>query len=200
MSLTAPPDEQNAFTDILFNALLGFAFMFVIAFALIRPEPVDGKITPKAEFLITAQWPDGHPDDIDLLVEDPNGELVWFDRREAGLMHLERDDRGRLGDFMRVNGDEIENPINQEIVTLRGYTAGEYVVNVLHYKAQTGKPVEVKIKLEKLNPSVKIAYSGTIILTGAGDEKTALRFVLAADGTIGEIYTRQKHLIREAVK
>ncbi len=194
--LYASADDGNVFTDILFNALLGFAFMFVIAFALIRPEPVDGKITPKAEFLITAQWPDHHPDDVDLIVEDPQGNLAWFDGREAGLMHLERDDRGRLGDQMNVNGTQMENPINQETVTLRGFMAGEYVVNLLHYKAETGRPVTVKVKLEKLNPVLSIAYAGEIVLTGAGDEKTAFRFDLDSEGAVHNIFTRHKTLLR----
>ena len=36
--------SQDAFTDLLFNALLGFAFMFVAAFALISEPEESGKI------------------------------------------------------------------------------------------------------------------------------------------------------------
>jgi hypothetical protein len=194
--LFAPPEDQNAFTDILFNALLGFAFMFSVAFMLIRPEVTDGKINPKAEFMITAQWPDGHQDDIDLIVEDGEGNLVWFDAREAGLMHLDRDDRGWLGDAITVAGKKIENPLNQETVTIRGIAAGEYVVNLLHYKAEAGRPVPVKVKVEKLNPTVKIIFAGTNTLSGAGDEQTAIRFRLSATGEVMEMATRDKLLIR----
>ncbi|MBL6761170.1 MAG: hypothetical protein ISQ19_00560 [PS1 clade bacterium] len=194
--LFAPQEDQNAFTDILFNALLGFAFMFSVAFILIRPEVTDGKINPKAEFMITAQWPDGHEDDIDLIVEDGEGNLVWFDAREAGLMHLDRDDRGWLGDSITVAGKRIENPLNQETVTIRGIAAGEYVVNLLHYKAQTGQPVPVKVKVEKLNPQVKVVFAGTNELTGAGDEQTAIRFRLSPTGEVLEMATRDKLLIR----
>jgi hypothetical protein len=194
--LQPPTEDQNAFTDILFNALLGFVFMFSVAFILIRPEVTDGKIIPKAEFMITAQWPDGHTDDIDLIVEDGEGNLVWFDTREAGLMHLDRDDRGALGDTLMVNGQRIENPLNQEIVTLRGIAAGEYVVNLLHYKSPTKRPVEVKLKVEKLNPSVQLIYAGSTTMTGAGDEKTAIRFRLDAIGNVVEMATRAKLLIR----
>ena len=194
--LLAPPEDQNAFTDILFNALLGFAFMFSVAFILIRPEVTDGKINPKAEFMITAQWPDGHQDDVDLIVEDGEGNLVWFDAREAGLMHLDRDDRGWLGDAITVAGKKIENPLNQETVTIRGIAAGEYVVNLLHYKAETGRPVPVKVKVEKLNPQVKVIFAGTNELSGAGDEQTAVRFRLDATGQVLEMATRDKLLIR----
>ncbi|MDA9230519.1 hypothetical protein OAI46_00275 [Alphaproteobacteria bacterium] len=194
--LQPPAEDQNAFTDILFNALLGFAFMFFVAFILIRPQMPEGKIIPKAEFMITAQWPDGYTDDIDLIVEDGEGNLVWFDTREAGLMHLDRDDRGSLGDSITVNGQRIENPLNQEIVTLRGIAAGEYVVNLLHYKAPAKRNVEVKVKVEKLNPQVSLIYAGTNIMSGAGDEQTAIRFRLDAAGKVVEMARRNKLLIR----
>ena len=194
--LFAPPEDQNAFTDILFNALLGFAFMFAVAFMLIRPEVIEGKVDPKAEFMITASWPDGHQDDIDLIVEDGEGNMVWFDAREAGLMHLDRDDRGWLGDSITVSGKKIDNPLNQETVTLRGIAAGEYVVNLLHYKAETGRPVPVKVKVEKLNPQVSVVYAGTNQLTGAGDEQTAVRFSLDATGAVIRLTSRNKLLIR----
>ena len=194
--LQPPAEDQNAFTDILFNALLGFAFMFFVAFILIRPQIPDGKISPKAEFMITAQWPDGHTDDVDLIVEDGEGNLVWFDTRESGLMHLDRDDRGALGDNITVNGQRIDNPLNQEIVTLRGIAAGEYVVNLLHYKAPTARPVEVKVNVEKLNPQVTLIYAGSNTLTGAGDEQTAIRFRLYAAGNVVEMARRNKLLIR----
>jgi hypothetical protein len=199
-SLLPPTDDQNPFTDVLFNALLGFAFMFSVAFIMIRPEITQGKVNPKAEFLITAQWPDNHPDDVDLIVEDATGNLVWFDTREAGLMHLDRDDRGSLNDALTVNGERIENPLNQETVTLRGIAAGEYVVNLLHYRAVTGKPLPVKVKVEKLNPNVTVVFAGTNTLTGAGDEQTAVRFSLDAAGAVSKIYTRNKTLIRAGDK
>ena len=78
------------------------------------------------------------------MVEDGEGNLVWFDVREAGLMHLDRDDRGVLGDNITINGQTINNPLNQETVSLRGIAAGEYVVNLLHYKAVEGRPVPVR--------------------------------------------------------
>ena len=194
--LFAPPEDQNAFTDILFNALLGFAFMFAVAFMLIRPEVIQGKVNPKAEFMITASWPDGHQDDIDLIVEDGEGNLVWFDAREAGLMHLDRDDRGWLGDSITVSGKKIDNPLNQETVTLRGIAAGEYVVNLLHYKAESGQSVPVKVKVEKLNPQVVVVYAGVNNLAGAGDEQTAVRFNVDATGAVTKLTSRNKMLIR----
>ena len=58
--------------------MLGFAFMFAIAFMLISTPEKTGDIESKAEVLITIRWADEHPDDVDALVEDPQGGLVWW--------------------------------------------------------------------------------------------------------------------------
>ena len=145
-------DEQDVFTDLLFNALLGFAFMFAIAFMLINDSQDAGSIDTKAEVLISIQWPDDHPDDVDAVVEDPQGGLVWYHNRDSGLMHLDRDDRGNLADKITSKGEVISNPINQETVTVRGLQSGEYVINLLHYKSNYQDPLPVTVKVEKLNP------------------------------------------------
>ena len=148
-------EEQDVFTDLLFNALLGFAFMFAIAFMLINNTEESGDINSKAEVLISVQWPDEHPDDVDAVVEDPQGGLVWYHNRDSGLMHLDRDDRGNLADSLKFQGEVVSNPINQETVTVRGLQTGEYVINLLHYKSNYKEPLPVTVKVEKLNPSVE---------------------------------------------
>ncbi|MEM7026462.1 MAG: hypothetical protein AAF637_28380, partial [Pseudomonadota bacterium] len=99
------------FTDLLFNALLGFVVMFVLAYLLINPIAETGAVDAKAEILITLNWPDGRREDVDIYVEDPAGNLVWFRTREAGLMHLDRDDLGRSNDVIRISGREVVNPL-----------------------------------------------------------------------------------------
>ena len=191
-------DGQDAFTDVLFNALLGFVFMFVVAFALMN-EPIEtGKTDNKAELLITVQWPDGHPDDIDTLVEDPRGNLLWYHNQDTGLMHLDRDDRGTAHDRIRVGGREIANPLNQETVSLRSLAPGQYVVNLLHYRANYPDAVPVTVKVEKLNPAVEVVYYGTHALSGAGTEVTALRFELDEAGAVREVNRNAKRLLLRA--
>ena len=102
-------DSQDAFTDVLFNVLLGFAFLFILSILLIDDSREEGKVSPKAEMLITVRWPDRHPDDVDTLVEGPGGELLWYNNRDAGLMHLDRDDRGRLADQVVLDGEKVSN-------------------------------------------------------------------------------------------
>jgi hypothetical protein len=193
-------EGSDAFTDLLFNALLGFAFMFVTAFSLISDPNDRGKVDPNAEVLITVRWPDDHPDDIDTIVEDPRGELVWYHNKDSGLMHLDRDDRGTFQDTLILDGQTVVSPINQETVSLRAVTPGEYIVNLLHYKANFKGPVPVTVKVEKLNPNVILAYYGTHELTGIGHELTAVRFRIDADGNLNDFSSRQKPLVVKAVK
>jgi hypothetical protein len=193
-------DGQDAFTDLLFNALLGFAFMFVAAFALIRDPDHTGKIDAKAEVLITVAWADRHPDDVDTLVEGPEGNLVWYHNRDTGLMHLDRDDRGLFADRIVLNGREIANPLNQETVSVRALQPGEYVVNLLHYQSNYSEPLPVTVKVEKLNPSVRLLYYGTKELVGTGDEQTAIRFTIDAEGEVVSTSELPKALLTRVVK
>ena len=189
---------QDAFTDLLFNALLGFVFMFAMAFMMISNPEKSGNIDSKAEMLITIRWPDNHPDDVDAVVEDPRGELVWYYNRDSGLMHLDRDDRGLFADQIEISGATVRNPLNQETVTVRGIQAGEYVVNLLHFKANYNEPLDVSVKIEKLNPSVSVIYYGEHQLNGSGDEKTAIRFTLDTEGNLLNTNQIPKELLTRA--
>ena len=190
----------DAFTDLLFNALLGFAFMFFISFALIQKPQDGGKIDSKAEFIISAEWEEYHPDDIDLIVEDPQGNIVYFQRQQAGLMHLDRDDRGTLADRIMIDGVEVENPANQEVVTIRGYMEGEYVVNLLYYTSNFIAPLKVKVKVEKINPRLEVVYFSDFFLKKIGDEITAVRFILDDKGNVLDLNQLQKPIISGKVK
>ena len=187
--------QALGFTDLLFNGLLGFAVMFVLAYLMINPTAKTGAVDNKAEFLVTLSWPDGRREDVDLYVLDPDGNLVWYGRREAGLMHLDRDDLGRANDVVVVDGREVVNPLNQEIVAIRGILAGEYVVNVHLYRAtREAAPVPVNVKVEKLNPSVSVVHYGGFELTRQSEERTAVRFTVRADGGVGDVNTLPRRL------
>jgi len=187
--------QTDPFTDLLFNALLGFTFLFLVAIMFMNPEAKSGIIDPKAEYIITITWEDNSPDDIDTWIEDPEGQLIWFRNPAAGLLHLDRDDRGLINDTITINGEEVYNPLNQEVVTLRGVVPGEYILNVHYYATETGKPVDTDIRLDKVNPKLEVKYYGTVTLEKKGDEKTALRFKVGRDGDITDINFLPKQLV-----
>ncbi len=194
----SPREEAfDPFGVMLFKAMQVLAFLFFIALLSIAPDAKDGKIDPKAEFLITMSWPDNHPDDLDLFVQDPLGNMVWYRRREAGFMVLDRDDRGGANDFIMVGGKKVLSPIRQETVSIRGIVAGEYTVNVYQFAALTGKPVPVSVRVEKLNPTVQVVHYDTITLDHGGAEKTAVRFVVDQDGKVTDVNQDQKSLARK---
>ncbi len=187
--------QSDPFTDLLFNALLGFTFLFLVAIMFMNPEAKTGIIDPKAEYIITVTWEDNNPDDIDTWVEDPDGRVIWFRNPEAGLLHLDRDDRGLVNDTISINGELVQNPLNQEVVTIRGVVAGEYVVNLHYYATETGKPVDVNVRMVKVNPALEVVYYGTLTLESKGEEKTAFRFRIGRDGKITGINFLPKPLV-----
>src|SRR5579864_2435105 len=192
-----PREEPfDPFSVMLFKALQIVAFFFFVALLAISPEAKDGKIDSKAEFIITMDWPDNHPDDLDLFVQDPIGNIAWYRHREAGFLTLDRDDRGGANDFILVNGRKIPSPIREEIVTVRGVVAGEYTVNISHFQATTGQPVPVNVKVQKLNPTAQVIFDDKLFVDHTGAEKTAVRFALDAEGKVIDVHQRRKSLLQ----
>ena len=188
-------DELDPFSDLLFNTLLAFVMLFAIALLAMNPKAKTGVIDAKAEFIITVTWPDRDPNDIDTWVQDPAGNLVWFRSREAGMMHLDRDDRGLANDTLVINGQQVVNPLNQEVVTVRGFAPGEYTVNVFYYESKNGQPVDVTVSVVKVNPRAEVVFYGVQRLNRKGDERTAVRFTLDRDGRVTGVNTLARRIV-----
>jgi len=177
----------DPFTDLLFNALLGFTFLFIVAVMFVNPIAKTGILDPKAEFIITAAWPEHLADDVDLWVEDPHGAKVSYLDRDAGWMHLDRDDRGELNDTVEIDGATVVYPINQEIVTLRGIITGEYVVNLHYYQAAGTGPVPVTVKVERVNPEFRLTFVDQVELRRQDEERTVVRFSVTREREVKNI-------------
>ena len=188
-------DEIDPFSDLLFNTLLIFVMLFTVALLAMNPKAKTGVIDAKAEFIVTVTWPDMNPNDIDTWIEDPGGNRVWFRQREGGMMHLDRDDRGLSNDSIVVNGQQVVHPLNQEVVTIRGFAPGEYVVNVFYYDSKDGQPVPVNVSVVKVNPRAEVVFYGTVNLPRKGDEATAVRFSVDRDGRVTGVNTLAKTLV-----
>ncbi len=188
-------DELDPFSDLLFNTLLALVMLFAVALMVMNPKAKTGVIDAKAEFIITVTWPDLNPNDIDTWVQDPGGNLVWFRAREAGMMHLDRDDRGLSNDTITINGQQVINPLNQEVVTIRGFAPGEYTVNLHYYETKNGEPVTAKVSVVKVNPRAEVVYYGEVALQRKGDEATAVRFTVDRDGLVTGVNTLARKLV-----
>ena len=186
-----------AFLDVLFNTLLCFAALFAMSFILINPSKKDNNVVEKGEFVIVMTWPKEMDNDVDIYIEDPEGNLVAFMRREEGLMHLDRDDLGRRNDVVQTEFGEIEYDENREIVTLRGIMPGEYVINVhMYMKREESLLTPVTVQLDKINPYSTVMIK-RVTLGVSGEEKTAFRFTLNNDGDVVEINELQKTLVQQ---
>lgn len=188
--------QSDPFTDLLFNALLAFTFLFMATVVMVNPIAKMGNANLKAEYIISVTWPEQRSDDLDLWVSEPGGAVVSYLTKDAAWLHLDRDDRGDLNDTITVNGEQIVHPLNQEIVTIRGLVAGEYIVNLYYYQAQkpVAGPLTATVKVEKVNPNLELVYVRKIELTEQDEELTALRFRLSGDGLISDINQLPKRL------
>jgi len=196
--------EVDPFYDMLFNMLIAFVFCFIIALLAMNPKTSKaGDVPAKAEYIITLSWPDYDPNDIDTWVRNPAGEVVWFRNREAGLMYLDRDDRGQSNNTIVVNGRRVVTPFRQEVVTIRGVVPGEYVVNADYYNAKNveasdpkiGQPVDVTLSVVKVNPRAEVVFQGQQRMARPGDEVTMVRFTVGTDGSVTGINTLPAHLV-----
>jgi len=125
------------FTDMLFNILVGFAFLFIIAFLLIKPEAKKEDFERRAEFVVVMEWDHDQPDDIDLYVQDPTGTKVHFRLPVTNFMYLDKDDLGFANDIVKnVDGTITKVNINREVVTIRGIIPGEYIINAHYYSSR----------------------------------------------------------------
>jgi hypothetical protein len=71
---------------------------------------------------------------------------------------------------------------------------GEYVINVFYYGSEDNKPVDVSVRVDKVNPQLEVIYYDTLTLQKAGDEQTAVRFTIDQDGKVININSVEKEL------
>jgi hypothetical protein len=110
-------------------------------------------------------------------------------------MFLDRDDLGHQGESTRNSLGQIEYLDNREVVSIRAYRAGEYVVNLHLYSKRSESPVPVTISVDKIHP-YKSVYTKTINLFKSGEEITACRIELSDSGEVLNLWNAQKSLVK----
>ncbi len=171
-----------AFVDLLFNLLIGIAFLFIVSFLLINDPKKEENVRPMSEFMVILSWDGDKNSDIDLWVEGPSG-VVGFQSPTSGFMFLDKDDLGHRNDYIwNDNGQKEILKINREIVNIRGFQSGEYIVNAHWYGGSGNYPyIPADIEVLKLNPFAVIHKSNFILKT-KGEEKTLIRFTMDKEG------------------
>lgn len=194
-------DNGIAFLDMLFNYLLAFAMLFILALLLIRPPtPTDAAVKLRAEFMLTMTWPDGSIDDIDLWLMLPDGRKVNFIDRDVEFVTLDRDDRGAANDFYTDGkGGRQLTRMNREIMTIRAIVPGRYVVSAHVFSARndtadsesgtmwrsdTPLPFQAQLEIVKLNPSTSEVLKSTVLLSEHGQEVVFVAFDIDEAGNV----------------
>ena len=175
------------FIDLLFNILVGFAFLFIVAFILIKPESKKKDFERRAEYIVVLEWDKGVPDDLDLYVRDPLGGLVSFRHPRVNFSHLDKDDLGSRNDSVIMSDGTLKTiPINREVVTIRGIIPGEWIINAHYYSPYNlnrtkDEALNVKVELHKVNP-YSILGIWEKKYYRKGQEETFVRFTIDTKG------------------
>lgn len=203
-------DFRTAYIDLLLNVLTGIIFLFLMTTMLIQAKKQDEGVKRDAQFIINATWDQNIDCDVDLWVQDPNGNAVWFNRKDLDIMHLERDDMGFKNDYIMDKIGRIIGRVsgNGETWVLRGIMPGEFYVSVHAYSCRyatngfvpmpVGAPIDLPVKVEliKVNPTFTTVKTETVTLTKIWEELTAFNFTLDADGNVTNIDNIQHRLVR----
>lgn len=194
------------FTDLLFNLVIGFVYLFMIAFILINPVAKKGDVVKKAEYLITIEWDHWRNDDVDLWVKDPQGNVVAFINKAAGVMNLEKDDLGYTNDVLERKRDKdgtvVIIEMNREVTTLRGTVPGEYQVMAHVYSRKVTQVKDpnggykytqegtgtITAQLIKINPYEEV-YTTKTTYDNQGEQISLFRFVIGDDNKFISINT-----------
>jgi len=206
--------STTGLNDLLFNLLIGFVFLFVVAFLLINPPTKKSDAPKKAEYLIIIEWDKDANDDVDLWVKDPMGNIVSFTNKMGGLLNLEKDDLGWQNDkWLQPNGTEVVIPINREVITIRGIVPGKYQVaahiyskkitytintsNGKYTKHENKSSGYVDATLIRLNPYGEV-YKTQKIYKSKGQVLTMFNFVLDANGDVTSLDERSNSIVTKS--
>ena len=172
-----------AFVDLLFNLLVGFTSLFVIAFLLINPIAKTGVVDPPVVIMVELTWDDESTRDLDLYTRGPDGKIVSYGYKSNGFITLKKDDLGKGSDTFVINGERVEVTRNYEITTMTVLPDGDYIINV-HYFSSKGDPETVNLRITGLQP-FKVHHEASVTLSPR-QERTIVAFRVV-DGKVVDL-------------
>jgi hypothetical protein len=131
------------------------------------------------------------PDDIDLFVRDPRGDISWYGSLQAGALSLEHD-------TIPGQTDPVKDG-EHELMVIREATPGEYIANVQVYNGNA--PASVTVQLWDIRGLRKrMILTRTFPVHGRGQEVTAFRWRLTRGGDYAGHNLLPADLLRAAVR
>lgn len=168
------------FRDLLFTMVLFFIVIVIWMLPHIHDpaKRADGQ-EPPGNITAMITWPAGDTD-IDLWVTGPGEPVpIGYSNKGGVLWNLLRDDLGAMPDA---------TALNYENAYTRGAPAGEYQVNIHCYRCPVlPQKVTVEIGSSRLASGGKgtmVLATATVELKANGQEKTAARFRIDANGDL----------------
>lgn len=200
-------DTETALANFALTFAKALLVFCVVLFVMIAPDTKkDDGVKPKMEYLISMSWPGDYDYDIDIWVRDPQGRILWYANKEIGFLNLERDDMGYHNNKVLIDGREVLVKNNEELIAVRGFLPGEYVLNVHLYSAERNydpnaviRAVPVTVKIEKINPSVRMIHRSQVVLRRPREEVHVIRFTINADGSMSNFTSDLPVELREKV-
>ena len=171
----------------LADLLLCILCVVIVAVAPTKAK-VDG-VKPKAEFLITADWPVALDSDVDLWLVGPDRKPVFYGSREAGCASLDRDSLGySTSQITLADGSTAQSESNKETTTIRCLAPGHYDVGVNLYSdrelAKGRASIPVRLEITGLNPQVTTLFAKDVALETVGQTINVASFDMGLDGRI----------------
>lgn len=187
----------TVFRDVILLALIGFVAMVIMLLPHVVPkkEQTEDHKAP-GNVIVEMHWPSDLTVDVDLWVQAPNEIPVGFWNMGGETFNLLRDDLGSEGDATHEN---------YEIAYSRGIPAGEYTVNAHmygHAPPDRSVPVTVVVSVRKKYDTAHQILETDLELTRRGQEETALRFRLTAEGDLvpNSVSTLRRRLITPGMR
>ena len=179
-------DDTGSFSKAWADVVTAMLAMLVCVAAFMLPhvaervkQTTEAAQQPPGTVIVTADWDPNSDVDCDLWVRAPGDTPVGYSAKSGVVFNLLRDDLGQIADASHLNA---------EVAYARGYRAGTYVVNVHLYRLRRGDlplPVRVVVSIQPEGSESPVQmWSGDVVLTKEGQELTAVRFVLDAQGRL----------------
>ena len=179
---------NRSFIDFMFILVCCLTLFFVVTLLQILKN--NEGIVHKAEFILTMTWDKHDPNDMDLWLKDPNGNIIYYKDPKTASMFLDRDDLGHQNDEIVINGVKKIIYINQEIISIRAIIPGKWTVAVHFYKRydkQPQKAIPVTVRMDKINPKIQIIFNEERLMRWTWQEVTVATFEVLPDGTVTNI-------------
>lgn len=175
------------FLDAIFCCLL----MLVAILFLLKASDEEVKMRPpNVLYEVVLTWSGESNDDLDLYVQAASGHIVSFNNREGGqgsLVSLNHDALGRSrNNSLQASTNGVIVSFNEEIVSFRGVTSGENIVNIHVYSKPDQKPIKATVRLVKVKPYKEVVVKEKEF-TILGQEHTMFRFKTNEAGEVTEI-------------